>query len=145
VKNITRLALALAVAALACLSPMAHADDEAQLVGPGYQLERHYGYYDKDGQGTMVVEDGPKYSWGRPISVKIYQNGYTFYGEGTRSLAYDTGDGYYLAYCEFYVYGSGITAKYKGYMPIKGYQAPGEGKYSLYGSSYPYAWHCVLY
>jgi hypothetical protein len=145
-KNITRLALAFAVAAIACLSPMAHADDEAQLVGSGIQPERYYSYQDKDGEGTMVVKDGPKYSWGRPISVTIYQNGYTFYGEGKRSLASeDTG---WFAYCEFWVYGSGIKAKFKGSIPVAKPESQGSGgggEYFLNGSGSPYSWICALY
>jgi hypothetical protein len=143
-KNITRLALAFAVAAIACLSPMAHADNEAQLVGSGIPPERHYVYHDKDGLGTMVVTDGPKNPYGKWIYVTIYQNGYTFSGKGWRNLASDeTG---WFAYCEFWVYGSGLKAKFTGYIPIKAeFQGSGAtGHYYLNGSGSPYDWSCSL-
>jgi hypothetical protein len=146
-KNITRLALAFAVAAIACLSPMAHADDEASLVAPGgggIQQERYYSYHDKDGPGTLVVKDGPKYNGYRPIYVTLYQNGYTFYGKGFRYLTSD--EEYWLAYCEFSLSGYGVKAKFEGYIPVKyvpDYEKGG-GYYYLYGSSYSYEWSCYL-
>src|SRR5262249_24670026 len=104
-KNITRLALAFAVAAIACLAPLAHAEDEAT----GIPSDYWYAYLDKDGQGRMLVEDGPRYNGGRPIYVTIYQNDKTFSGKGWRSLASD--DTHWLAKCEFWVYGGGVKAK----------------------------------
>jgi hypothetical protein len=83
-KNITRLALAFAVAAIACLAPMAHAQVDTSLVSSGIQPERTYYFSDKDSSGTMVVKDGPRYSWGRLISVTIHQDGRTFFGKGWR-------------------------------------------------------------
>jgi hypothetical protein len=143
-KNITRLALAFAVAAIACLAPMAHAD-EAQLVAPsetGVQPERLYYYVDEEGSGTMFVKDGPKYSGGRKIYVEISQNGYTYSGQGWRSFA--TEEGQWLAQCQFWVYGNGVSAKFKGQICVmKGYVA-GYGDYFLYGSGSPHWWQCTL-
>jgi hypothetical protein len=142
-KNITRLALAFAVAAIACLSPMAHAD-EAQPVAPGepgIRPERFYFYRDKDGQGTMIVKAGPVYNWGRPITVTISQNGKTFSGEGWRTLASEQTK--WFAYCEFWVYGSGISAKFTGYITVMGVPDVGGGAYFLNGYSSPYWWECV--
>jgi hypothetical protein len=144
-KYITRLALAFAVAAIACLSPMAHADDEASLVGSGILSERYYEYSDKDGHGTMFVKDGPKYSWGRPVYVTILQNGRVFSGKGTRTLASDNTN--WSAYCEFWVYGSGIKAKFNGYFYVKtpNYSdGTGYGEYYVNGSGSPYSWECRL-
>jgi hypothetical protein len=147
-KNITRLALAFAVATIACLSPMAHAEDEAQLFlapGGGIQLDRTYDYQDEDGGGPgihLFVHDGPKYSWGRPISVRLYQNGHEFYGEGKRTLA---GDGTnWFAYCEFWLHGSGTSAKFKGYIPIKDGYGSGGGEYFYNGFGPPHSWTCTL-
>jgi hypothetical protein len=144
-KNITRLALAFAVATIAALAPMAHAEDEAQLVGSGIQSERYYEYSDKDGHGTMFVKDGPKYNGGRPIYVTILQNGHVFYGKGTRTLASNNTN--WSAYCEFWVYGSGISAKFNGYIYVKspnyGYGVDG-GEYFVNGSGSPYSWECRL-
>jgi hypothetical protein len=143
--NITRLALAFAVATIAALSPMAHADDEAQLVAPGgggIQQERYYTYQDKDGYGELVVKDGPKYPWGRPIYVTLYQNGYVFHGEGKRSLASD--DTYWLAECWFWLYGSGTKAKFEGYLPIKQGYEPGYGYYYYNGFGPGYEWECYF-
>jgi hypothetical protein len=142
-KNITRVALAFAVAAIACLSPMAHAD-EAQPAAPGepgISPDRFYFYRDKDGQGTMDVKAGPVYSWGRPISVTISQNGKTFSGQGWRSLASEQTN--WFAYCEFWVYGSGISAKFQGHIIVKGLPDVGGGAYFLNGHGSPYWWECV--
>jgi hypothetical protein len=142
-KNITRLALAFAVAAIACLSPMAHAEDEAQLVGSSIPSERYYDYYDKDGYGSMFVKDGPKYSWGRPIDVTISQNGKSFSGKGWRSLTSEENN--WLAKCEFWVYGDGVKAKFQGSIQVKyvpGYEAG--GYYYLNGYGTPYPWECAL-
>src|SRR5262245_43850592 len=153
-KNITRLALAFAVAAIACLSPMAHAQDEAQLVGSGIPSVRYYGYWDEDGEGTMVVQDGPKYKGGRRIYVTIhkkdhYQKDQTFYGKGWRSLTSEKDN--WLAKCEFWVYGYGVKAKFEGDIPIKYVSdyVQGSGYYYLYGSGTyltgsPYRWECYL-
>jgi hypothetical protein len=138
-KNITRLALAFAVATIACLSPMAHAD-EAQLVPPDIPLERFHRYEDEDGLGTLVVKDGPKNSYGKWITVTIDQNGYTYSGKGWRSLASEGSN--WFAYCEFWVYGSGISAKFKGYLPLKSGYGGGGGEYFLNGSGSPYVWAC---
>jgi hypothetical protein len=140
-KNITRLALAFAVATLAALAPMAHAD-EAQLVPPDIQKDREYVYNDKDGPGTMFVKDGPPYPWGRPISVTFSQNGYTFSGQGWRKYASSSGTDLF-AYCEFWLYGSGTTAKFKGYLTILG-AGLGGGDYFLNGHGSPYWWSCYL-
>jgi hypothetical protein len=138
-KNITRLALAFAVAAIACLAPMAHADEDPG--EPGVRSERFYYYRDKDGQGTMDVKAGPVYSWGRPISVTISQNGKTFSGEGWRTLASEQTN--WFAYCEFRVYGSGISAKFKGHIIVIGLPDVGGGTYFLNGHGSPYWWECV--
>jgi hypothetical protein len=141
-KNITRLALAIAVAAIACLSPMAHAEDEAQLVGSGIKLERYYTYKDKDGPGTMFVKDGPKYPWGRPIYVTIYQNGHTFSGKGTRTLTSENNN--WAAECEFWVYGSGLKVKFTGWISLHPGYSPGGGYYYLNGSGAGVYWECDL-
>jgi hypothetical protein len=143
-KNITRLALAFAVATIACLSPIAHADDEAQLVGSGIRPERYYHYHDKDGDGDLYVKDGPKYNGYRAIYVTLYQNGYVFSGKGWRSLASE--ETYWLAQCEFWLYGGDVKAKFEGYIRIKYNPAypKGEGSYYLYGSGSPYYWECYL-
>ena len=140
-KNITRLALAFAVAAIAALAPMAHADDEAQLVGSGIQSERNYAYGDKDGEGTMVVKDGSKHPNGKWIYVTIYQNGHVFSGQGWRSLASE--ETYWKAYCEFWVYGGGVKAKFEGAFGVK--RSTGElgGFYYLNGSGPPYRWENI--
>jgi hypothetical protein len=144
-KNITRLALAFAVAAIACLSPMSHAEDETQLVGSGIPSVRYYVYDDEDGKGTMLVKDGANKPDGKWIYVTITQNGYTFSGKGWRSLASEETN--WWAQCEFSVTGGGITAKFEGYMPLK----PGYGKawgiyYRIpYASGDPYyGWHCYF-
>jgi hypothetical protein len=142
-KNITRLALAFALATLAALAPMAHADDEAQLVGSGIPLERQYHYSDKEGPGTMVVKDGPKYSWGRPISVTIYQNGYTYSGKGWRKYASTyPGSTSLFAYCEFWVHGNGLSAKFTGDIAIN--FGLYEGTYFVNGSGSPYRWYSLI-
>jgi hypothetical protein len=142
-KNITRLALALAVATLAALAPMAHADEEAQLVGSGIRSERYYHYHDKDGDGDLYVKDGTKYNGGRLIYVTLYQNGYMYSGKGWRSLASE--ETYWHAECEFWLSGGGLKAKFLGYMAIKYVGDPkGEGSYYLYGSGAPYDWVCYL-
>jgi hypothetical protein len=141
-KHITRLALTLAMASLASLAPLAHADDQlpgnqgiAPLVAPVVPTERSYDYYDEDGYGTMVVSDGPKYNWGRPIYVTLYQNGYTFYGEGKRKYA-NAGTGY-LAYCDFWLYAGSTKVKFKGYLPIfEGYSGYGNYWYNGYGPAH---------
>jgi hypothetical protein len=146
-KNITRLALALAVAAIASLAPMAHADEEALIApgGGGIPKERYYYYYDKDGEGELYIKDGEKYNGYRKIYVELYQNGYTFYGEGKRSLTSE--EDYWQAYCEFWLSGHEIKAKFKGYIPVKyvpDYEKGG-GEYYLYGSNHSYWWECYLY
>jgi hypothetical protein len=134
IKKLTRLALALTVATLASLAPMAYADDDALPPTPSGVIvdyfssyERNYDYEDEDGYGTMVVSDGPKYSWGRPISVTLYQNGYTFYGEGKRK--YSNSSTGYLAYCEFWLYDGPRTLKFKGYIPVFEDYSSGYGSY----------------
>jgi hypothetical protein len=145
-KNITRLALAFAVAALACLSPMAHADD-ATLGGsgePGVNPVRYYAYADEDDKGAMLVQDGPAHPKGKWITVTIYQGSYAYSGQGWRSLASEaTG---WVAQCEFWVYGNGLSAKFKGYIRIKSVPGAlvGGGDYFLYGSGSPYSWRCYL-
>jgi hypothetical protein len=144
-KNITRLALAFAVATIACLAPMAHADD-ATLGGsgePGVNPVRYYQYADVDGKGAMLVQDGPKYPYGCPITVTIYQGNYTYSGQGRRSLASEATN--WFAQCEFWVYGNGISAKFTGYIRIKpGPGAAAPGNYFVNGSGSPYEWQCYL-
>jgi hypothetical protein len=141
-KNITRLALAFAVAAIASLAPMAHADDQFPVPAEqGISAERAYSYRDKDGDGWMVVKAGLAYNWGRPISVTLTQNGKTFSGEGWRSLASEQTN--WFAYCEFWVYGSGVSAKFKGYITVMGVPDVGGGYYYLNGRGSPYWWECV--
>jgi hypothetical protein len=141
-KNITRLALAFAVAVIACLSPMAHAEDEASLVGSGIKSVRYYEYGDESGLGTMVVKDGPTNPNGKSIYVTIYYKGHVFSGKGWRTLASE--ETYWVAQCEFWVYGSGISAKFTGYLPVKpvGF---GGGDYFYNGSGTAYPWGCELH
>jgi hypothetical protein len=146
-KNITRLALGFAVATIACLAPMAHAEDEAPLIGSGIQPVRYYRYFDKEGEGTMVVKDGSKSNGGRRIYVTIEQKDHTFYGKGWRSLTSEEDN--WLADCEFWVYVGGGKAKFQGVIPIK-YDPDfneGGGYYYLNGSGTyltgsPYEWKC---
>jgi hypothetical protein len=140
-KNIARLALAFAVATIACFGSVAHADDQAFTAPGGGSMEpsytRYYDYWDQDGQGRLIVQDGPKKSYGREITVELSQNGQTFYGEGKRSYA-SSGSGW-LAYCEFWLYGSGTSAKFEGYIPIyPGFD--GGGSYFYYGSNQHNRW-----
>jgi hypothetical protein len=143
-KNITRLAVAFAVAAIACLAPMAHADDQALVPAePGVNPVRYYQYLDQDGKGAMLVQDGPAHPNGKWITVTIYQGNYAFSGQGWRSLASEQTN--WFAYCEFWVYGSGISAKFTGYIPLKA--VPGAarpGKYFVNGSGTPYEWYAGL-
>jgi hypothetical protein len=143
------LALAFAVAAIACLTPMAHADD-AQLVAPsepGIQPVRTYVYFDNyngtGNNGTMVVKDGPRYSWGRRIYVTIYVNGYTFSGKGWRFLKANE-QTLWFDDCDFWVYGNGLAFKFKGFMALKPGKdyGQGRGEYFLNGSGPPYYWMC---
>src|SRR5262245_57157342 len=137
--KITRLALAFAVATLACLSPLAHADE------PGVEPVRHYVYEDKDGSGTMTVQDGLTHPNGKSIYNCIYvtssQNCCAYSGKGWRTLVSKKTD--WLVNCEFWVYGNGLSAKFTGYLPIKGAGA-GSGSYYLNGSGAPYSWECYL-
>jgi hypothetical protein len=147
-KNITRLALAFAVATIACLSPLAHAEDEAQLVGSGIQPERHYKLRvlsDPPGiSSTMVVKDGPKSNGRRPIYVTVDSGAYTFSGQGWRSLASE--QTHWFAYCEFRVSSSelGSSLKVKGYIPVKPGYGTGGGYFYLTGSGSPYSWECYF-
>jgi hypothetical protein len=142
-KNLTRLALAFAVATIAALAPMAHADDQTLAPSePGVSPVRYYEYADEDGKGAMLVQDGPESNGSWPISVTIYQNGHVFRGKGTRSRASE--ETRWSAWSEFWVYGSRISAKFSGYIPIKpGYGFDG-GAYYLNGSGSPYPWQCTL-
>jgi hypothetical protein len=112
--------------------------------GAGISLERHYFYHDEDGDGTMVMQDGPKYSWGRPISVVIYQKGHTFFGKGWRSLTSE--ETHWFANCEFWVSGGGLSAKYVGHVFVKPpLYSDGVGYGAYYkGSGSPYDWKCKL-
>jgi hypothetical protein len=70
--------------------------------------------------------------------VTLYQNGYTFYGQGKRSYASYNSD--WLAYCEFWLYGSGSSAKFKGYLPIYSGYSSGGGNYFYNGYGSPHWW-----
>jgi len=144
-KHITRLALAFAVAALACVSPMALADD-ATLGGsgePGVNPVRYYQYADEDDKGAMLVQDGPAHPKGKWITVTIYQGNYAYTGQGWRSLASEETN--WFAYCEFRVYGNGLSAKFTGYIPLKVVTSGAlPGKYFVNGSGAPHAWYAAL-
>jgi hypothetical protein len=144
-KRIARLALAFAVATIACVGSIAHADDQAFVAPGGGTVEpsytRYYDYWDQDGLGRLIVHDGPKKSYGRDIDVELHQNGHTFYGQGQRTYA-SSGTGWKV-YCDFWLYGSGNGAHFKGWMPFfPGYD--GGGSYFYYGSNYP-NWWSVIY
>jgi hypothetical protein len=128
-KNITRLALAMAVATIACFAPVAHADDPET---------RHYDYSDADGHGTMVVHDRSKLPGGVVIYVTIYQNGQTYSGWGKRNDPSSPMG--WLAYCEFLVKGSGVSAQFEGYLPMPPGYSTGGGEYFVNGSGVPHPW-----
>ena len=144
-KNITRLVLAFAVATIACLSPLAHADD-ATLGGsgePGVNPVRYYAYLDADDKGAMLVQDGPTHPKGKWITVTIYQGDYAYSGQGWRSLANEETN--WWAYCEFWVYGNGLSAKFTGYIPVKAVSGAAlPGKYYVNGSGSRYNWYAGL-
>jgi hypothetical protein len=143
-KHITRLALAFAVAAIAALAPLAHADDQTPAPAePGVNPVRYYQYEDEDDKGAMLVQDGPAHPKGKWITVTIYQGNHAYSGQGWRSLASE--GPFPFAYCEFWVYGNGISAKFYGRMPLKpGLRVGGVGKYFLNGSASSYGWVCFL-
>jgi hypothetical protein len=75
--------------------------------------------------------------------VTIYQGNYAYSGKGWRSLASEETN--WFAYCEFRVYGNGLSAKFTGYIPVKvvtGGALP--GKYFVNGSGAPHAWYAGL-
>jgi hypothetical protein len=102
-----------------CLTALAHADD-ATLDGsgePGVNPVRYYAYADEDDKGAMLVQDGPAHPEGKWITVTIYQGGYAYSGQGWRSLA--SGATGWVAHCEFWVHGNGLSAKFTGNLRIK--------------------------
>lgn len=137
-KKIARLALAAAIATIACFAPVAHADNEA-FSSPGGSSEptytRYYDYWDQDGPGRLIVLDGPKHSYGREISVTLIQNGETYTGEGKRTYASSES-----AYCDFWLYGSGTGGHFKGWIPIFTPGEEGGGSYFYSGSNHPNEW-----
>jgi hypothetical protein len=79
------MALALTLATSALLAPAAHADPQPP-ANPQLFFQpgggSNYLYWDYDGYGSLKVTDAG-YSYGvQLISVKLQQNGHTFYGSG---------------------------------------------------------------
>jgi hypothetical protein len=117
VKVVIRFALALALAVIPLLAPVAHAST-------ALQNWHRFLYYDNDGYGWMYVRDtSPAVNGEIQISVTMRQNGLEITGTGSRKLRQGT-----WAWCSFHVESSTKAWDFSGWLPLYTF-SPGGGQY----------------